>query len=198
MYIDFRDIQDEYMQEKGIDYFENSKRATLSNKAYCIDNPGNFNGYSEDIWGLTACDGPANTWQLIAGDSVRFMTYSARGASSRYINDDGTIAPTAAGGSVPFAPEECLHALYSIKSQYGDSIYSEYGFRDAFNLTYQNPAGYTGWFDIDYLGIDQGPILIQIQNHQSEFVWDLMKRNKYITSGLKMAGFSGGWLDNVE
>lgn len=194
MYIDFRGIYDEYMYEKGIDYFENSRRATLANRAYCIDNPKEFIGYSENIWGLTACDGPANEWQIFKGNSIRFMTYAARGASDIHIVDDGTITPTAAGGSIPFAPNVCIDALYAMKNQFGNEVYKEYGFIDAFNLSYKLPNG-EKWFETMYLGIDQGPILIQIENYQTDLIWSTIKNNKYIVEGLKKAGFKSGWID---
>jgi hypothetical protein len=191
MFIDFREIQDDYMREKGIDYFENSRRATLSNRAYCMANPGEFTGYNEHIWGLTASDGPANVTKNINGKTVTFHTYTARGAASGYIVDDGTIVPTAAGGSIPFAPEETLNALYTMKETFGDKLYAEYGFLDAFNLTYQE----NGWFNPDYIGIDQGPIILQLENYQSELIWNTLQENKYIINGLKKAGFKGGWIN---
>ncbi|MCB0664739.1 MAG: Tat pathway signal protein [Saprospiraceae bacterium] len=198
MYIDFRNIQDEYMRTKGIDYFENSRRATLANRAYCIENPGKFIGYGPDQWGLTACDGPAGLDTLWQNEPIRFMTYSARGASAMRIRDDGTLAPTAAGGSVPFAPDECLSALKYMWENNYDNLVGEFGFKDAFNLsfTFTEDTKNKGWFDHDYLGIDQGPILIQIQNHENELIWNLMKKNRYIREGLKKAGFTGGWLEN--
>jgi len=192
MYIDFKGIQDEYMGAKGIDYFENSRRATIANRQYCILNPGGYTGYNENIWGLTACDGPGNSDN--SNPNASFDGYSARGAAQWYIHDDGTIAPTAVGGSVPFAPEICLPALEAMHKNYGDKIYSKYGFIDAFNLSLPHKDGTAGWADSDYLGIDQGPILIQLQNYRNRFVWDLMKKNKYITAGLKKAGFKRGWL----
>lgn len=198
MYIDFRGIQDEYMQGKGIDYFENSRRATLSNRAYCIQNPGGFAAYSDSIWGLTACDGPADTSMVINGKKIDFFTYRARGASVQYIVDDGTIAPTAAGGSIPFAPEECISALMAMRKKYGDKLYGQYGFKDAFNTTYITPKDPDGWFDVDYLGIDQGPIVIQIENYQTGLIWNLMKKNKHVVNGLKRAGFKGGWLETIN
>ena len=194
MFVDFKGIQDDYMKEKGIDYFENSRRATLSNRAYAIANPGNFVGYSADIWGLTASDGPSNEIKTIDGREIQFKTYTARGVASDYLNDDGTIVPTAAGGSIPFAPEETLGALYAMKQQFGGDLYTEYGFLDAFNLTYQEG----GWFNQDYIGIDQGPILIQLENLQSGLIWDTLKKNKYIQAGLIKAGFTGGWLDQIS
>lgn len=198
MYIDFRDIQDQYMREKEIDYFENSRRATLANRAYCIENPGKFIGYGPNQWGLTACDGPAGLDTLWQGKAIRFMTYNARGASALRIRDDGTLSPTAAGGSVPFAPDECLSALKQMWENNYENLVGEFGFKDAFNLsfTFTEDTEDKGWFDHDYLGIDQGPILIQIQNYENEFVWNLMKKNEYIREGLKKAGFTGGWLVN--
>lgn len=193
MFIDFRGIYDPYMKDKGIDYFENSRRATYANRAYCMANPGHYTGYSENVWGLTACDGPGNGNK--ANPNVSFMGYHARGAAQYYTDDDGTLTPTAAGGSIAFAPEICVPALQSMHKLYGDKIYSRYGFVDAFNLSIENKDGSVGWIDHDYLGIDQGPILIQIDNYQNEFVWNLMKKNPYIVNGLKKAGFSGGWLD---
>lgn len=194
MFVDFRGIYDDYMRELGYDYFENSRRATLANRAYCIDNPSGFKGYSEMIWGLTACDGPANTVRVINGESVQFKTYHARGAADGYIQDDGTITPTAAGGSVPFAPAETIDALYTMKTTFGDKLYQEYGFLDSFNLTFADE----GWFNKDYIGIDQGPILIQMENYQTGLIWDILKQNKYIRAGLEKAGFEGGWLDDEQ
>lgn len=195
MYIDFREIQDDYMKEKKMDYFENSRRATLANRAYCKDNPRGFPNYGPDEWGLTACDGPGYAEQVYQGDTVIFRAYTARGASSRHINDDGTIAPTAAGGSIPFAPEQCMNALMHMKDTYGDKLYQEYGFKDAYNMAFTKEDGTRGWFDLDYIGIDQGAILLQVENYQSELIWDLMKKNQYIVSGLHKAGFTGGWLN---
>lgn len=196
IFIDFKGIQDEYMRDKGIDYFENSIRGTLSNRAYCIDNPSGFTGYSSDVWGLTACDGPAFKQQAIGQNTIQFWTYRARGASSCSIVDDGTIAPTAAGGSIPFAPDYCIETMMAMKQKFGDSLYHDFGFRDAFNLTFQDENNYEpGWFDNDYIGIDQGPILLQMENYQTGLVWNIMKKNKYIVAGLKKAGFTGGWLE---
>ena len=202
LWIDFRGIRDAYMRGRGIDYFENSRRATLSQRAYAIDNPHGWKGYGADIWGLTAVDGPKDTTLTIGGRRRLFFTYSARGASFNETRDDGTLAPTAAGGSIPFAPEITIRALMAMRDRFGDHLYSQYGFLDSFNPTFD--VGVTpqhgrvvpgvGWFDGDYLGIDQGPIVGMIENYRSELVWKAMKRNPYIVNGLKRAGFTGGWL----
>jgi hypothetical protein len=203
VWIDFRGIQDAYMRGRGIDYFENSRRATLSQQAYALANPGGWRDYSADIWGLTASDGPLDSTMVIDGRSRTFHTYWARGAGTDEINDDGTLVPTAAGGSVPFAPEVAIPALMAMRRRYGDDLFGRYGFLDAFNPTLQTPGvplrhgrivPGTAWFDTDYLGIDQGPILAMIENHRTELVWRLMRRNPHVTRGLCRIGFSGGWL----
>jgi hypothetical protein len=204
MYIDFKGIQDPYMKAKGIDYFENARRATLSQRNYAIENPNKFKNYSANEWGLTACDGPRDTTIQINGQPQTFSQYNARGVAFGRVVDDGTIAPTAIGGSIPFAPEVCIPALENMWNKYYNTpLVTEYGFKDAYNPTYTfysnnnvNPKiTEGGWIDRDYLGIDQGPIVIQIENHRSKFVWNLMKKNPYIVAGLKKAGFKGGWLD---
>jgi hypothetical protein len=203
IWIDFRGIQDEYMRARGIDYFENSRRATLAQHAYAQDNPMGWRDYGENIWGLTASDGPSDTTVTIVGVSRRFHRYWARGAALDDIRDDGTIAPTAVGGSVPFAPEITIPALQAMRERYGEHLFTEYGFLDAFNPSV--PEGIrvergtivpgVGWFDSDYLGIDQGPILLMIENHRSGLIWELMKKSPYIVRGLCRAGFTGGWLE---
>ena len=199
MFVDFRGIQDDYMKEKGIDYFINSQRATLANRAYCAENPFGFRGYSDKVWGLTACDGPSEVKKTLNGREINFMSYTARGAAINYNVDDGTIAPTAAGGSIPFAPDECIAALKEMYDKYGSLIYGEYGFKDAFNPSFvYEDVGEYGWVDQDHIGIDQGPILIQIANYQTGLIWNQLKKNKYIVAGLKRAGFTGGWLDGAK
>lgn len=201
MFIDFRGIQDDYMLDKGIDYFENSRRATYANRAYCINNENDWEGYGENLWGLTASDGPVSKktdWKSDINGKV-FRSYSARGTNTIDGFDDGTIAPTATGGSVPFAPEICVPALRNMWESYYPELVGEYGFKDAFNLSYTyGPGNENGWFDIDYLGIDQGAILIQIQNFETGLIWDLMKKNQYVVEGLKRAGFNGGWLNELK
>ena len=198
VWIDFRGIQDGYMREKGSDYFLNSVRATYANRAYCIANPGGWKGYGEMLWGLTASDGPPRVTDLVSTEKAPYLAYGARGTGRDAGGDDGTIAPTAVGGSVPFAPELTIPTLLSLRDTYGDRVYGKYGFKDAFNLSYPNAGGEgRGWFDEDYLGIDQGPILLMIENYRTGFVWDLLKRSEYVVAGLRRAGFSGGWLDHA-
>lgn len=201
-WIDFRGIQDPYMRARGIDYFENSRRATLWQRNYAIENAQQWKDYGKDVWGLSASDGPADVTLEYKGTERRFFTYAARGAAFNEVRDDGTIAPTAAAGSLPFAPEVVIPTLINMREKYGDNLFSQYGFIDAFNpsFTFDTPVQQgkkvegLGWFDTDYLGIDQGPIVAMIANYRKDLVWKTMRKNPYIVTGLKRAGFTGGWL----
>ena len=207
LFVDYRGIKDAWLRETSarvgdFDYFENSVRAVRAQKNYALANPHGWAGYSEDIWGLTACDGPGDFKQVIDGREREFFSYSARGPGDR---DDGTIAPTAAMASMPFAPDAVTACLKAMKARYG-AVWTQYGFLDAFNPTLTERAEPlqhgrivpgTGWVDGDYLGIDQGPIVIMIENHRSELVWDRMRREPNLIRGLKAAGFTGGWLDRA-
>ncbi|MFV0623042.1 glucoamylase family protein [Sphingomonas sp. ac-8] len=199
-WIDFRGIRDPYMAAKGIDYFENSRRATYAQRAYAAANPGGWDGYSADVWGLTACDGPGDFKIRIDGREREFFSYSARGPGDR---DDGTLAPTAALGSIAFAPEIVVPAVEAMHARYGSAIYTKYGFLDAFNPTLTAPRAPLkhgkivpgiGWVDVDHLGIDQGPIVCMIENWRSGLIWQTMRKNPHIRRGLQRAGFTGGWL----
>lgn len=206
VWVDFRGIQDEFMRGKGIDYFENSRRATLSQRAYGADNPNDWTGYSADIWGWTASDGPtgAANGRAVNGKAREFLGYAARGVSTERVVDDGTVVPTAAGGSVPFAPEVTIDALMNMREAYGSKLYTRYGFKDAFNPSYTfvdagSDSGTVdsqlGWIARDHIGIDQGPILAMMENHRSGLVWRTMRKNPHIRRGLERLGFTGGWLD---
>ncbi|MBB6366320.1 MULTISPECIES: glucoamylase family protein [unclassified Xanthomonas] len=202
VWIDFRDIQDQYMREHGIDYFLNSRRATLAQREYAIDNPMKWKEYGENVWGLTASDGPQNTTQEYRGEQRQFFHYRTRGAGLFEAFDDGTIAPTAAVSSIVFAPEVVIPATQEMHKRFGDFLYSSYGFLDSFNpsFNYDIPLKTgrmipnRGWVASDYIGIDQGAIVTMIANYRNEFVWNVMKKNKYIRTGLERAGFTGGWL----
>ena len=204
IFIDFRGIFDAPMRAARFDYFENSRRATYANRAYCTANPMRWSGYSNRIWGLTACDGPGSFRLPFKGEERRYYGYAARGPLGEPDQlDDGTLAPTAALGSLPFAPEIAIPTAEALLADHGPRIYDRYGFRDSFNpsFTYANVKVETGsvdpqhgWVATDYLGIDQGPILLQAANYRNDFVWRTMRQVPAIRLGLKRAGFSGGWL----
>jgi hypothetical protein len=204
VWIDFKGIRDDFGRAHDADYFENSRRATYAHRAYAIANPPGFRDYGENIWGLTACDGPADVTVTIDGRKRTFHTYWARGCSTVETTDDGTIAPTAAASSMPFAPEIVIPAVEEMYRRYGDRLFTMYGFLDSFNPTLRRTDVVLqhgrvdpelGWFDGDYLGIDQGPIVAMIENHRTQLVWKVMRRNPYVVAGLKRAGFTGGWLE---
>ena len=206
IWVDFRGIQDAPMRAAGLDYFENSRRATYANRAYCTANPLRWDGYSDRIWGLTACDGPGGFTLPFKGEQRTFHGYAARGPLGQPDErDDGTIAPTAALGSLPFAPEIVVPCAEAMLRQHGARIYGKYGFRDSFNPSFRytelkintgtvDPA--QGWVARDYLGIDQGPVLLQAANHRNEFVWRVMREVPALRLGLGRAGFTGGWLSS--
>ena len=186
VWIDFREIQDDYMRGKGSDYFENSRRATRVQRLYAIENPARFGGYGADCWGFTASDGPGPATHRIDGEKRRFFGYEARGAP--YGPDDGTIAPGAAAASLPFAPDIVEPALrYFATLPLRDGVY---GFKGAFNATVPGSS----WTSPFHLGVNEGPIVLMIENHRSELVWRLLRGCPYIVAGLRRAGFSGGWL----
>jgi hypothetical protein len=191
MWIDFRGIQDDYMLGKGIDYFENSRRATYVQQQYAIRNSRGFRGYDENIWGLTASDGPGPARKMIDGKMRRFYDYRNRGVP--HGPDDGTLAPWAVVASLPFAPEIVLPSLRHFDETYPEMT-SKYGFKCSFNPTFSGTSG-KGWISKGYYGLDQGPIVLTIENYRSEWLWRLMKNCRYIRVGLQRAGFKGGWLD---
>ncbi len=205
-WIDFRGIFDPYMKAKGFDYFENTRRATYAQRQYAINNPKGWRLYSKDIWGISACDGPLDIKLEYNGKLRQFITYAGRGAGlwGENVNtfDDGTIAPTAAIGSMPYGPEIVTEALVVMYQKHGANIMGQYGFLDSFNPSFnfdvkpqhgQIIPGF-GWVDTDYLSIDQGPIITAMENHSSDHIWQYMRKNPIILRGLKKAGFSGGYL----
>jgi hypothetical protein len=205
-WIDFRGIRDDFMRRHESDYFENGRRAAESQRNYAIANPAGWTGYGANLWGLTASNGPGHFGVTADGHERQYFGYAARGVGLRHIVDDGTIAPTAALGSIAFAPDIVVPEFLQMKVRYGKYIYAKYGFRDSFNLSLHDASaplrtglvipGF-GWVDSEYLGIDQGPILLMLENWRSGFVWKVMHRNAYVRKGLRQAGFRGGWLQQA-
>ncbi len=157
--LDPRNLQDQYAN-----YLTQNTHHTLINRAYCISNPLNNVGYSATCWGLTASDGNEG--------------YSAHSPN----NDRGVITPTAAISSMPYTPEESMEAIRHFYYLLGDKLWGEYGFYDAFNLT-------AGWTANSYLAIDQGPIIIMIENHRTALLWELFMKDSEVTTGLEKLGF---------
>ncbi len=194
IWVDFRGIQDALARDKGIDYFENSRRATCVQREYAIRNPLDFAGYGENFWGLTASDGPGWETRRVNGIERTFFDYVARGAP--YGPDDGTIAPWAVVASLPFAPELVLPALKNFQDAY-PQVTGEYCFRCSFNLSFpkegEGDSG-AGWTSAYHFGINLGPVILMCENYRSDFLWRMMRACPYIVSGLRRAGFKNGWL----
>ena len=180
-FIDCRNLVDSYMKEKGIDYFENSRRATYVQRQYATDNPKGWIGYDSLCWGVTASDGPTEKYNF---DDKEFLGYAGRGTSGPDYNyfDDGTIAPYASLSSLPFAPEIVLPTIKSINEKYGEKLWGKYGYYDAFNPT-------ANWVNDDFIGIDEGPMLIMIENFRTGLVWNFMMKDPIIQKGLSRLGF---------
>ena len=136
-----------------------------SNREHCVRNPNKFKGYGVNCWGLTASDA--------------YNGYDAHSPT----NDKGTISPTAALSAFPYTPEYSMQALKHFYYDHGDNIWSEYGFIDAFNET-QN------WYAKSHLAIDQGPIIVMIENYRTGLLWKLFMSCPEIKNGLKKLGFT--------
>ena len=192
VWIDFRGIQDAFMRRQAIDYFENSRRATYVNQRYAIRNPKGFRDYGQHAWGVTASNGPGPTTRRVRGVTRRFLGYAARGVP--YGPDDGTLAPWAVAASLPFAPEIVLPTLLRCALMY-PTVESEYGLVCSFNPTFPGGrAGAHGWISDNHFALDQGPVILMIENYRSGLIWRLMRSCPYVVEGLRRAEFSGGWL----
>jgi hypothetical protein len=193
VWVDFRGIRDAFMRAKNCDYFENSRRATYAHQQYGIHNPRKFKGYGEDCWGITASEGPGPATLVIDGVERRFFDYVARSIPRG--PDDGTLAPWAVVASLPFAPEIVLPAIRYI-DDLGVGQASPYGFEATFNPTFPSNSGKPcGWVSPRNFGLNDGPIVLMIENYRSGLLWRLMRRCPYLVAGLRRAGFRGGWLD---
>ncbi|MEI2299868.1 glucoamylase family protein [Ensifer sp. MJa1] len=192
MWIDFRGIRDDFMREHDSDYFLNSRHATYVQQEYAIRNPLNFKGYGANCWGFTASDGPGWIKRNVDGTDREFFDYIARGAP--FGPDDGTVSPWVVVGSLPFAPEIVIPTIWNC-AQMGLGMTRLYGFKPSFNQTFAVDGSDTGWWVSPYhFGIDQGPVVLMVENYRTGLLWNIMRRSEPIVTGLRRAGFSGGWL----
>ena len=160
-------------QNDGLaDYFQNSVNATHANRAFCIDQAAKFAGYGPNLWGLSASEGPSG--------------YRAYGAPPGWtVLHDGTVAPTACGSSIVFTPEESIACLENIRTYYSDAMWGPYGFSDAMNVG-------KGWFSDKVLAIDQGPLLLMIENYRTGLIWKFMSQSVPVQAALGKIGFRKG------
>lgn len=197
IWLDFKGINDDLNRKVGIDYFENTRRATLVQQKYAIDNPQGFAHYGENAWGFTASNGPGPCTMSINGVKRKFYGYIARGAP--FGPDDGTISPWAVVASLPFEPAIILKTIRHAIEKLDLKKHSNYGFDGSFNPTYPSTGDNAkGWISPWQLGLNQGPIILMIENFQSGLIWNTIKKCPYIIKGLKRAGFSGGWLELIS
>lgn len=194
------------MMRKSLDYFENGRQATYENRAYCIRNPMRWRGYSENIWGLTGSNGPADLIAAYGGVPRQFRRYAMRGPdTSPGGSDVGTVGPTASVCAIAYAAEIAVPAIRALYEEYGKAIYRRLGFVEAFNpsFTYHGLIAsgrvfrYTGWVEDDYFSLDQGPIVGTIANHKKYCVWRIMRKPEHLRRAWKLANFRGGWLDRL-
>ena len=178
------------MREKRCDYFENSRRATYVQREYAQRNPNGFVGYDEDCWGLTACDGPSDERPEVSNEPRRLFGYAARGVP--YGPDDGTLAGWAALASLPFAPDIAWRAVRNMSARYPEMV-SGHRYASSFNPTLAG-ADRRAWVSPAYYGLDQGIVVMMIENYRTQLIWQLMRDCSYLATGLRRAGFRGGWL----
>ena len=199
IWLDLRDLRDKFMAAKNTDYFENSRVATEIQREYARRNPRRFAGYEKNCWGFSATDGPGDVKAPYRGAMRQFFDYTARGAP--FGPDDGTISPWAAIASLPFAPKIVLDEIRHLEALIGHSP-AGYGFHASFNMSYPepnygDPDGTTAWVSPWHFALHQGPIVLMIENHRSGMIWNLMRACPAICTGLRRAGFTGGWLETA-
>jgi hypothetical protein len=200
-WIDFRGIRDRFMREKHCDYFENSRRATYVQREYAIRNPRSFTGYDENGWGLSAGDGPSTPRQRVAGRRQSFYGYAARGVP--WGPDDGTISGPSVLSSLAFAPELVLPALRRMVARGAapsDGVARASGYNDTVRVgapvaVAAKGQRAVGWVSEGTFGLDQGMIVLMVENFRSGLLWRLLRGSMPIRTGLHRAGFRGGWLD---
>lgn len=196
LWLDFRGIGDDVNRKWNIDYFENSRRATYVHRQYGIENPLGFAHYHKYGWGLTASDGPGPAIREVNGVRRVFYDYIARGAP--FGPDDGTISPWAVVASLPFAPEIVIETIRHAIERLSLKRRTEYGFDASFNPTFPETNGNIhGWVSPWIFGLNEGPVILMIENFQSGLIWELFRKCPYIVEGLRRAGFGGGWLEGT-
>ena len=196
VWLDFRGIRDDVNRVHDLDYFENSRRATSAQQQYAIDNPLGFEHYHRYGWGLTASDGPGYVVRTVKGVRRKFFDYVARGMP--FGPDDGTISPWAATTSLPFAPELVLDTVRHAIERIDLARRTPYGFDASFNPTFPDTSrNVHGWVSPWIFGLNQGPIILMIENFQSGLIWQCLRTCRYAVDGLVRGGFRGGWLDHA-
>jgi len=190
-WIDFRGIRDDFMREAGSDYFQNTRSAIAVHREYAANNPQGFVGYERDFWGITSGEGPSNPPLRLNGRDRRFFGYMSRGAP--YGPDDGTIAPWAMLATLPFNGEAAIAGTRHLLQAY-PQVCTRERFSSGFNPTLHCDEG--GWISEGWYGLDQGLLVLMLQNAREGSIWRLLRSSPHVRAGLTHAGFKGGWLSS--
>ncbi len=169
VWIDFRNIVD----ENEIQWFDNSIKATRANRLYCIENGAKFKAYGEDSWGATSCVTP---------EGYKIQGTKPCGVDLN-VENNGTISPCGAIGSIVFTPKESISAMEYYYNNY-KKLWGKYGFKDAYNLENEKE-----WYSKECIGIDKGIEVLMIENYLNETIWKYFMKNKYVIKGLEILGF---------
>jgi hypothetical protein len=188
-WIDYRGIQDGFMRERGSDYFDNTRRTIAVHREYCARNPRGYEGYGRNLWGITAGDGPGDREMRQDRRDRRFFGYMSRGVP--YGPDDGTIAPWAMLSTLPFNAEAALLGTRHLLETY-PQVCSNDRFSSGFNPTLRTRG--TGWLSEGCYGLDQGLLVMMIENYRTGLIWKMTRDCPVFRAGLTGAGFTGGWL----
>lgn len=181
--LDPRNLSDKYAN-----YWDENVAHTLINRQHCIENPHRYKGYGENCWGLTSSYSVRGAAQYFNGQSAEKPVPDSLSLENGYSGhkpgfDLGVISPTAALSSMPYAPEQVMPVIRHFYEDLGEKLWGPYGFYDAFSEDYN-------WWPKKYLAIDQGPIVVMIENHRSGLIWNLFMKNEEVQEGLKKLGFT--------
>lgn len=193
-WVDLRDIRDAFMRDKNSDYFENSRRAVAVQREYARINPLDCADFCEDCWGLSAGDGPSDELPQVQAEPRRLFGYAARGVP--FGPDDGTLCPPSVLTSLPFAPELSLQGVRTLLQRY-PGICTDGRLSSGVNPGLRDADG-TPWVSPGHFGLDQGSVVMVVENYRSGLIWRLMRQCPYLVAGLRAAGFRGGWLKHAD
>ena len=188
-WIDFRGIRDDFMRNMRSDYFENTCNSIALHREYAARNPHGYEGYDRNFWGITAGEGPGNEELRESYRDRRFFGYTSRGVP--YGPDDGTISPWAMLATLPFGAEAAIEGTRNLLQTY-PQVCTKDRFSSGFNPTFHKSG--SAWLSEGWFGLDQGLLVLMIENYRTGFVWEIMRSCPAIRTGLQRAGFKGGWL----
>ncbi|MBV9697541.1 MAG: hypothetical protein JO005_11490, partial [Gammaproteobacteria bacterium] len=188
-WLDLRGVRDAFMRQKRTDYFENTRRSIAVQREYCERNPRRFAAYGRDLWGISAGDGPTGEGVREFAQDNRHFGYMARGIP--FGPDDGTLCPWAMLACLPFAEEAALEGTRALLRRY-PAVCPQGRFSSGFNASVVH--GGRPWLSRGWYGLDQGLLVLMLENARSGLIWQLLRDSPHVRRGLRRAGFQGGWL----